>query len=305
MRRDQRGSCDYWIRWMSFDRDVIREGIDALNRPSRNPQYKPQYVLDSAFRNLKLMLRTYGSGDALLGGLEFCSLLDMWDESERLGKEVWSKREQELRHSWALNLHFYQDCFWLTGLALTLEIPDEQWQRLIALMGNEGEDVLLDSVIATRQPGRRIGDKLRFPKAYKKLLKVIEAEADEQPRLLREYVEGWYASLKNAGNKEVEPFLRTPYWYTYGDENFEGGAYFGRWCIEAVAVAKAFNIDDSLCLDHPNYPGDLLKDGRSPRYPDEDTAETQGEVGIDSPQDPITPEKQSGSWLSRWFGSKQ
>jgi hypothetical protein len=29
-----------------------------------------------------------------------------------------------------------------------------------------------------------------------------------------------------------------PYWYTYGDVNFEGGAYFGRWCVKAVAAVK-------------------------------------------------------------------
>lgn len=42
------------------------------------------------------------------------------------------------------------------------------------------------------------------------------------------------------------------------------GSYFGRWCIEAVAAVKAFGLDDSLCLGHEHYPGDLLRpDGPS------------------------------------------
>ena len=44
----------------------------------------------------------------------------------------------------------------------------------------------------------------------------------------------------------------------------EMGSYFGRWCIEAVAAVKAFGLDDSLCLGHEHYPGDLLRpDGPS------------------------------------------
>lgn len=55
-----------------------------------------------------------------------------------------------------------------------------------------------------------------------------------------------------------------PYWHRFGDENFEGGAYLGRWCVEAVAAVKAFGLDDSACLDHRHYPGDLLRpDGPS------------------------------------------
>jgi len=74
--------------------------------------------------------------------------------------------------------------------------------------------------------------------------------------------------LKDAGHPSFPPLFRTPYWHSFDTSNFEGGAYFGHWCVEAVAVAKAFNIDDTLCLSHPNYPGDLLQDNRSPRYPD-------------------------------------
>ncbi|MCD9117144.1 DUF1910 domain-containing protein [Pseudomonas bijieensis] len=54
-------------------------------------------------------------------------------------------------------------CFWLVGLGLALEIPDDQWQRLLVLIGNEGEDVLLDRIIASRSPARTVGPVLLYP----------------------------------------------------------------------------------------------------------------------------------------------
>ena len=271
MRRDSKGDTEYWNKWV-----VRAEGRVAKVKQLRNEElprefeYEPQYVYDLSILHLKLMLGCYSRGDDRnMLSPYFPGLLDAWGEAESLGEGVWSESEKLLRRSWGLNLHYYVNCFWLVGLALVLEIQEDQWHRLLLLIGNEGEDVLLDRVIASRQVERRIGDEICFPKAYKELLKVIDAPASEQPALLRSYVESWFVNLKDSGSTNVERYLRTPYWYTYGDENFEGGTYFGRWCIEAVAVAKAFGIDDSLCLDHPNYPGDLLRDGRSPRYEDE------------------------------------
>lgn len=165
--------------------------------------------------------------------------------------------------SWVFDLHnlnHYNWCFWLVGLALSLNIPDAQWQRLLALVGGEGEDILLDRVIASRQPQRQIGGTLLHRKPYARLLKAIDAPQAEQAALLREFVEHWYAELERKSHDEL-------WWYTFGDPDksrLAGGCYFGRWCLEAVAAVKAFNLDDSACLGHEYYPGDLLRpDGPS------------------------------------------
>ncbi len=97
------------------------------------------------------------------------------------------------------------------GLALALEIPDEQWQRLITLVGGEDQDVLLDRVIASRTPVRHIGTKLLHAKPYARLLKVVAASADQQAALLRDFVDHWYHELKRTAprNKKaptIEPF---------------------------------------------------------------------------------------------------
>ena len=298
MTRDRRAPISYWDEWVSFGGESIADNWVRLREAAGSSNYLPQYAYDIANKCLKLIIRRYSRGDAVVElAPHFSDLLNAWEEAERLGKDVWSEQEQRLRHDWSLNLHHYMDCFWLAGLALTLNIPRDQWSRLVALMGNEGEDALLDRVIASRQPERPIGKKLCFPKAYRGLLDVVKAPVEEQSRLLRAYLDGWFDSLKNAGSPKVERYLRTPYWYTYGDENFEGGAYFGRWCIEAAAVVKVFGIDDSLCLDHPNYPGDLIQDGRSPRYADP-IPSLEPEVSRDE-LDRVGPQQRQRSWLSR------
>ena len=291
MLRDARGSKAYWDKWVAFFEETIAEDQDKSRRPTGNPGYMPQYIYDLAKRYLYLTLDRYSRGDPVNDLPQyFDGLLDAWEESERLGKGTWSKEEERLRRDWTINLNFYMDCFWLIGLALTLNIPDNQWLRLLALVDNEGRDALLDRVIASRQPARKVGEVLCYPKAYRDLQRVIDAPADQRPTLLKDYLDGWYASLENAGSSMAEPFLRTPYWYTSGDENFEGGAYFGRWCVEAAAVAKAFGIDDSLCLGHPNYPGDLLRDGRSPRHADTASAFHQ-----------VSRARSARSWIGRLF----
>jgi len=238
--------------------------LAALSEPSKNPTYDPQYALDLAFEHLRLILERYSRGDRLVrGGSLIDDLITAWEMSNRLSVELCAGRRLSSCRSWTFelaNLNHYNWCFWLVGLALALEVPDDQWHRLLALIDEEGHDVLLDRVIASREPGRRVGTKLLHAKPYARLLKAIDAPTDQQSALLREFVDHWYPELARKGKDEL-------WWYIYGDpvkHPLEKGSYFGRWCIEAVAAVKAFGIDDSLCLGHEHYPGDLLRpDGPS------------------------------------------
>lgn len=300
MKRDPRGSIAFWDKWIAFFSKSIQESWERLAQPAGDPGYRPQYAFELAKDHYELMLRRYSRGDESDQLPQyFLGLLDAWEESDRLGKEVWDEKVQYARHSWRLNIDHYIRCFWLTGLALLFNIPDEQWHRLVSLMGNEGEDALLDRVIASRQPGRSIGKNLCFPKAYRPLLELIDASPELRPELLRGFLDGWFSSLEDAGSPELPREFRTPYWWTlYADEDLGmQGAYFGCWCIESAVVSKVFGINDAICLSHPNYPGDLLEDGRSPRYPD-------------PPQDSVpmnllfSKPLSLGSWVRRLLGSR-
>lgn len=303
MIRDPWGYRAYWDKWTTFCEATVRKNLEQIALPSNNPRYRPQFIWDTVQSGIfRLILRRYSRGDAIGElGQHFAGLLDMWELSNRLAQELnaqlkpgegWDHRhisplvsDDPRAHTdpraWVFrlsNLNHYNWCFWLVGLALALEIADEDWQRLLALIEGEGEDVLLDRVIASRQPGRRIGSELLHRKPYARLLKAIEAPGERQAALLREFVDRWYAELARKGNAEL-------WWYVYGDpvkHPLEMGSYFGRWCIEAVAAVKAFGLDDSLCLGHENYPGDLLR-------PDGPTTHPPGQ------------EEKAPSWLARWW----
>ena len=301
MLRSPRGRVGYWNEWVLYNEEEMERMRLRIEMPAGDPEYRPRYVYELAKEHWHQILRRYSKGDDI-SILEsyFPGLLQAWELSNVLSKQFIAHTEIEKRRGWALNLDHYIVCFWLVGLALVLEIPDDQWQRLLVLIGNEGQDALLDRVIASRQPGRKIGETLCHPKPYQRLLKAIDAPTDQQAGLLAEFVDHWYRELDRPakkGNAPATAMYERPYWYTYGNQNFEGGAYFGRWCVEAVAAVKAFGLDDSLCLGHEHYPGDLLRPEGPSTHPvrEDETAEAQT---------PIEPTSKS-SWWSRWLGKRQ
>ncbi|BBO58959.1 PoNi-like cognate immunity protein [Mycoavidus sp. B2-EB] len=260
MIRDQLKDKDYFDKWLKFEQQSINNSLEQIRQPSKNPSYRPQYVYEIVHDYRHLLLMDYSRGEIISKlARYFPPLLDAWEEAERLGKDIWTEQQQYTRHAWVVNLDHYIICFWLIGLALSLEIPNDQWQRLLTLIGNEGEDELLDRIIANREPSRKIGSKLCHPKPYQRLLDAINAPKDKQAKKLKSFITKWYPELNRPsrnGLSEMTAMYARPYWYKY--HTLEGG-YFGYWCIEAVAAVKAFGLDDSLCLGHPNYPGDLLR----------------------------------------------
>ncbi|MCL9847384.1 PoNi-like cognate immunity protein [Ralstonia solanacearum] len=302
MVRANLGDAAYWNKWVDYGESRIVEMISRAKEPSRNPSYRPQYVYEITRESYEQMLRRYSRGDSVRELVHyFPTLLDTWEEAERLGKDVWTEEQQYTRHAWAVNFDHYVVCFWLVGLALALDIPNDQWKRLIDLVGNEGEDILLDSIIASRKKDRKINAKLCYPKPYQRLLDAVNAPKAEHGKSLLVFVENWYAELDRPPKKGLSDqtaMYDRPYWHRYGDQNFEGGAYFGRWCVEAVAAVKAFDIDDSLCLGHPNYPGDLLRPDGLATHPLHSTQEGAGSGEVGEAGAAV----QRSSWLGRLFG---
>lgn len=293
MIRAPLGNAIYWEKVVIDCDNYITKSQRLLLDPTVNPDYAPQYAFEIGQDHLHQILRKYSAGEPISDlARYFPGLLDAWEEAERLGAKVWTPEQQFTRHHWRVNYDHYIICFWLVGLALALEIPDDQWRRLLILIGNDGEDLLLDRVIASRSPERKTGDVLLYPKPYGRLLKAVDAPADSQASLLKSFVEDWYKEVRTGAKSGSDPqavSYRHPYWYTYGDENFEGGAYFGRWCVEAVAAVKAFGMDDSQCLGHEHYPGDLLK----PAGPSTHLAK---EAVRPAAPKPLALEKKDGFW---------
>lgn len=280
MIRAPMGDRHYWEKTVKNGWNSILMAEDQIKKPAGAPAYRAEYVWGLTKDYAELTLIQYSRGDAI-GTLynPFPKVLDAWELSNREAEFI--EREYKPKHirAWEFRLDYlehYNWCFWLVGLALIFEIPDEQWQRLLALIGGEGEDMLLDRVIATRHSGRQIGRRLLHKKPYARLLAAVTAKPDQQAVLLKDFVDNWYAELKRPYNISI-------WWHHYGDPDsspLEKGNYFGRWCVEAVAAVKAFGLDDSLCLGHEHYPGDLLR-----------------------PQGPSTHQRPASGfgWMTAWF----
>ncbi len=300
MIRDSLKDEEWFDKWIKFDSHEINRFIKELKLPTGNPKYRPQFIFELAQAYWNTMLRRYSRGDAIHELMQYFPLmLDAWEESERLGQDVWDEKTQYTRQAWAVNLDNYIFCFWLVGLALALEIPDDQWRRLLVLIDNEGEDEVLDRIIASRDSSRKIGSKLCYPRAYKSLLDALNAPKEEQAIKLKYFVDNWYKELTKLPKKkmsELGALYARPYWYGYHEID---GAYFGYWCIEAVAAVKAFGLDDSLCLGHPNYPGDLLRPNGPSTHPEQ----------VKQPDSDLTaretPEKNTGHFWSRIFNKRK
>lgn len=259
MIRAPLGDRRYWESAVANGWNSISMAEEQLKKPSGAPTYRAEYVWGLTEDHPRQTLTQYSRGDAI-GHLynPYPKVLDAWEMSNREAEAIRRDHGLEKCRDWDFqlsNLENYNWCFWLVGLAMVFDIPEDQWTRLVALIGGEGEDELLDRVMATRQKGRPIGSKLLHKKPYARLLKAINSAPEQQAALLRDFVDHWYAELKRPHNKTI-------WWYDYGNPEvnpLEKGSYFGRWCVEAVAAVKAFGIDDSLCLGHEHYPGDLLR----------------------------------------------
>lgn len=259
MIRAPLGDKDYWERAVTNGSNSITMVEESLTKPAGAPTYRAEFVWGLTQDHPRQTLTQYSRGDAIAQLYNpFPKVLDAWELSNREAEFI--EREFRPKHirAWDFRLDYlehYNWCFWLIGLALVFDVPEDQWARLVALIGGEGEDQLLDRVIATRQKGRPIGSKLLHEKPYARLLEAVESAPDQQAALLRGFVDHWYAELKRPYNKAI-------WWYDYGNPEvnpLEKGSYFGRWCVEAVAAVNAFGLDDSLCLGHEHYPGDLVR----------------------------------------------
>jgi hypothetical protein len=243
---------------------------EQLKLPSGAPTYRAEYVWGYTQDHPRQTLTQYSRGDPIRKLYNpFPKVLDAWELSDREAELIRQRDGLAKCRAWEFDLRYlehYQWCIWLVSLALLFEIDDGQWQRLLTLVGGAGDDAVLDRLIATRQLDRPLAKKVLHAKPYARLLKAMKAPTEQQAVALREFVDHWYAELKRPYNIAI-------WWYDLGNPEvnpLEKGSYFGRWCVEAVASAKALRLDDTLCLGHEHYPGDFLRPDGPSTHPKRD-----------------------------------
>ncbi|MFW0716001.1 PoNe immunity protein domain-containing protein [Pedobacter sp. N23S346] len=146
-------------------------------------------------------------------------------------------------------LDFYVDYLQLYALGVIFNIEKQILQKLLTLIGHDGEDALLDKLALSVLPDRKQGNTLQHPKAYQSLFDAINATKEEQSKLMQKFLKGWYKSMRKCS------------WH---DRHLGQGkyAFTGYWCWEAAMATILYEIDDSSYRDMPFYPKDMVEYAR-------------------------------------------
>lgn len=116
----------------------------------------------------------------------------------------------------------------------------------ITIPEGQEKDGLLERLVANFVPNRgEIPNTARRHLPYSKLFKVFDAEPQQRPDLILQYLEEWYYASR-----------REPYHNKH--ETTGGISYYGYWSWEAAAVTWLLDIDDTIYRDHQFYPKDLV-----------------------------------------------
>ena len=187
----------------------------------------------------QLLILKYSQGDAIKNlQLLFPKIVD--------ALEAYQGEEESERFEFSRHIEEYVVALWLVSLGIIFEVEDELFEKLVNLVGNEGEDLVYEKLVGTRIGGRTSTDKVLYPKPYQFLRGAIEAEPEHQGKIMTEFLKLWYPAMKDT------------YWYE-SHKGRDGGGFFGYWAIEAAGAVKAFDIDDAEFREMPYYPKDLIQ----------------------------------------------
>ncbi len=248
MLRDKVKPSEYFDKWVSYDLEQIARIQSEIDSPNLLAPYGRVLAASHICeKSLSVVIMRYSAGFDL-GSLRGDMLVFLQKREqlramcEALPPELQKNRAMYER----LSFDNYIDHFWWLSLAFCLGMERSYIVRTLVLIGNSGKDALLDRIALKLGDERPVtAAQLLFPKQYAGLFQAIDATAEEQARLLKQFLDGWYK-----GNRNVAA------WYDRHQHDDTG--YVGYWCFEAALVVKLFGLDDSECRTHPHYPEDLV-----------------------------------------------
>jgi hypothetical protein len=236
----------YFSKWIEYDLKRISHMVAQIRKPGPDQKFDAQYVFEIFIKRYELLIERYSRGDDLheLRAM-LPEIVDTWEWARREELKVFTEDEMANRHGFARNLDAYSLALWMVSIAICLEADNDLLSRMLALIGNEGEDWLFECLVAHRAPGRRATDQLLYRKPYQLLKDAIEdADPTSRNRSMARFLTAWYPSMYKT------------YWHDC-HKGPEGGGYFGYWCFEAAGAVRVCGMDDTTFRDDPYYPKDL------------------------------------------------
>jgi hypothetical protein len=147
----------------------------------------------------------------------------------------------------------YDQMLWMLSLGYLLDIPNEDFEKLVELIDRDGiKDFLFEFIIRAKIKDRQsmteesYKEYFHIPKCFDKLRQaIVETEKTKAEKLVKEFItKDWYKNHKGQG------------WYDSHKSKHD--TYFGYWSFETAVVVKIMNLDDSSFIDCQYYPKDLV-----------------------------------------------
>ncbi|MGR5149720.1 PoNe immunity protein domain-containing protein [Photobacterium alginatilyticum] len=244
MTRDTLKDKQYFDENFDFRLECIEEDRNDLQSDADlNGNQRMEFSFGVVYDLLELMHIRYSRGDDIETMREDLVLALEYRKWQKHYADELPEEKQYARVGWEELRQDYMGRFlkWF-AFAYCVGMGDTYYHKILDLTGNKGLDVLFDTIaVKLGDTARPVGDKLLYPKRFKKLYQVIEAEPAKRPALMKVYLDAWYK------------LIGTPDYHLMDTD-----AYDGYWCWEAALVVKLYDIDDSSFSNHPYYPIDLV-----------------------------------------------
>ena len=244
--RDTHKDEAYFRAWLKNKKKLFRQREEAIEKgkvaESRLPDIYYLYTRDHISQLIGYYSMGFSKEELRDEMIPVIDLMTQYWIPDRTKMKLRVKGKMEiLDEYWLESYEFFLK---ILSLAYLLEISDDYFQKLVAILDRDNiSDKLYECIIQARIP-ERVKEKTKVFKPYKRL-----CEACDEPD-------------KTKASELVKVFLEKDFYHKhmvlYDTHKLEGKLYRGYWSFEAAAVVKAKSLDDASFRDHPYYPADLV-----------------------------------------------
>ena len=240
MHREPLRDDAYWKEWIEECKEEIRLRQEKLQVSPFPEKWKKNSITQNLFYDCKRLITLQYSGgipvQEISGNYEM--LIKAWVAYNQNISSGDNKKH-------LLTTNDYYRVLTLISWGLLFNAPASLFQKIADHIHSNGDDALIETILASKLNNRMITDTLIYPEPFQSLYKATKTKGDEQVALVKAYLNGWYANMKDFIN------------YDAHKAKGEGG-FAGYWSFETAAVVAHFNIDDSSFRQMDFYPRDMV-----------------------------------------------
>jgi len=243
--------ADYITIYLNEINSILDRSINRIKTNSLDVKRIPYAQRGIASFNLKKAIVNYTFERTIKTIIE--PLIISIDYTYKSWNGFWKLKNSKGQELNQYILSAYDEMLWMLSLGFLLDIPNEEFQKLVNVIDKDGvKDNLFEFIIRAKLPNRKPIEKESYqeffgvPKVFEKLrLAIKETDKTKAEMLIKEFItKEWYKNHKDAG------------WYN--SHKSKHNTYFGYWSFETAAVVAIMDLDDSSFKDCEYYPKDLV-----------------------------------------------